>query len=135
MQSIERGPRVSGVYARIAAGGQTLALLDEQGRTARTLTGGAGLIAATRNSGEGPEWVVTGTDPAGVELAAHAVDEATLRDRFAVALTATGAVLAAPQPGGWLGQCSRRWGALLPAPREPAARRARRAWRRSGHSR
>ncbi len=47
--------------------------------------------------------MITGTDPAGVQLAAHALDEAALRDRFAVVVTAgrsaTGAtVLAAPQP-------------------------------------
>jgi hypothetical protein len=57
------------------------------------------LIAATRYSEHDPEWIVTGTDAAGLDLAAHALDEAALRNRFAVALTTTGAVLAAPQPG------------------------------------
>lgn len=68
------------------------------------------MLAATRYSGEEPEWIVTGTDAAGVELAAHALDEADLRGRFAVAIVAgqhttatgssatTGAVLALPQP-------------------------------------
>jgi hypothetical protein len=97
-QSIESGPRSSGVYARITGAGQTLALLDGQGATVRTLSGSAGLIAATRYAEQDPEWIVTGTDAAGLNLAAHALDEAALRDRFAVAIAPTGAVLAAPQP-------------------------------------
>jgi Domain of unknown function (DUF4430) len=107
VQSIERGPRASGVYVKVSDVGQSLALLDGHGATARTLTGTVGLIAATRYGGAAgadPEWVVTGTNAAGVGLAAHALDETTLRNRFAVVLTAgpsaTGAtVLAAPQPG------------------------------------
>jgi hypothetical protein len=97
-QALERGPRASGVYARVASSGRTIALLDAQGATVRTLTGSAGLIAATRTGEGDPEWVVTGTDSAGVALAADALDEAALHDRFAVALTATGAVLPLPQP-------------------------------------
>jgi Domain of unknown function (DUF4430) len=97
-QALERGPRASGVYARVAASGRAVALLDPQGATVRTLAGSAGLIVATRSGEADPEWVVTGTDPAGVALAAHALDEAALHGRFAVALTATGAVLPLPQP-------------------------------------
>jgi Domain of unknown function (DUF4430) len=97
-QSLERGPAASGVYARLPASGQTIALLDAQGATVRTLTGSAGLIAATRYTGQDPEWLITGTDPAGVRLAAESLDEAALHDRFAVALTETGALLALPQP-------------------------------------
>ncbi len=85
VQSLEGGPASSGVYARVAEGGRALVLLDEQGRGMRTLTGSAGLIAATRYNGEEPEWILTGTDAAGVDLAAHNLDEAALRDRFAVA--------------------------------------------------
>ncbi len=95
---LERGPRVSGVYARVASSGAAIALLDAQGATVRTLTGTAGLIAATRSGEADPEWILTGTDPAGVALAANALDEAALHDRFAVAVTATGAVLPLPQP-------------------------------------
>jgi hypothetical protein len=40
-QSIEQGPRTSGVYARISGAGRTLALLDGQGATVRTLSGSA----------------------------------------------------------------------------------------------
>jgi hypothetical protein len=96
--SIERGPGVSGVYARMSADGSTLTVLDADGHTARTLTTGAGLIAATRYSEGGPVWVVTGTDAAGVQAAAGAFDQTTLRNHFAVALAGPGAALAVPQP-------------------------------------
>jgi hypothetical protein len=87
------------VYARVTDSGRAIALLDARGATVRTLTGTAGLLAATRSSSEAdPEWLITGTDPAGVALAARALDEAALHDRFAIALTATGAVLPLPIP-------------------------------------
>lgn len=99
---LEHGPSASGVYARVLDGGGAFALLDPEGRVTRTLGGSAGLVAATRYTGEDPEWLVTGTDAAGVALAANAVREATLRDRFAIALLGgaggTGTVLALPQP-------------------------------------
>jgi hypothetical protein len=88
VQSLQGGPAASGVYARVADSGSIIELLDGQGRSVRTLSGSAGLLAATRYSGEEPEWIVTGTDAAGVELAAHALDEADLHGRFAVAVTA-----------------------------------------------
>jgi hypothetical protein len=87
-QSIARGPRASGVYARFSADGGQLTLLDAEGQPARTLGGGAGLVAATQAPKEAPVWVVTGTDEAGVALAARAFNRATLEDRFAVALQA-----------------------------------------------
>jgi Domain of unknown function (DUF4430) len=95
---IELGPRTSGVYARFGAGGATLELLNEQGALARTLAAGAGLIAATRYGEEAPAWVITGTDAAGVRLAARSLDQATLGDRFAVALAPGGVTLPAPAP-------------------------------------
>jgi Domain of unknown function (DUF4430) len=96
--AIERGPRASGVYARFSSSGTALTLLDQDGRAARTLLAGAGLIAATRQGEDAPVWVVTGTDGAGAEAAARAFDEPTLRDRFAVALAA-GEALALPAVG------------------------------------
>jgi hypothetical protein len=83
---IQDGPATSGVYARPAAGGSTLALLDPRGRTTRTLGAGGGLIAATRVQGDPPIWTVSGTDAGGVLAAARAFGEPALRDRFAVAL-------------------------------------------------
>jgi hypothetical protein len=103
VQSLTEGPAASGVYARVSDGGSAIELLDAQAQVVRTLTGDAGLIAATRYTGEEPEWIVTGTDPAGVDRAAHALDEANLRDRFAVAIAPGAApvgasVLPLPQP-------------------------------------
>jgi hypothetical protein len=90
-REIGRGPRVSGVYASFSADGKTLTLLDQDGRAARTLTAGAGLLAATRQGEEAPVWIVTGTDAAGLELAARALQESTLQSRFALAVSAQGA--------------------------------------------
>ncbi len=85
---IAGGPRATGIYARFSSDGSTLTLLDQDGGAVRTLAGGAGLIAATREAESAPVWVVTGTDEQGVELAARDFDQATLAHRFAVALYA-----------------------------------------------
>jgi hypothetical protein len=97
-RAIERGPRASGVYARFAASGQTLALLNEQGGVTSTLAAGAGLVAATRYGEEAPIWIVTGTDATGVSRAANAFAEGTLRNRFALAIEPSGT--ARPVPTG-----------------------------------
>jgi hypothetical protein len=91
-QSLEHGPRASGVYARFSSGGGELTLLDQAGGSTQTLGAGAGLIAATRRAQQPPVWLVTGTDGDGVERAARAFDERTLADRFAVALGPAGAI-------------------------------------------
>lgn len=82
---LEQGPKVSGVYARVADDG-SIDVLDERGRSARRLGGGGGLVAATRWREEPPTWIVTGPDAAGVEAAARAFTARTLRDRFAIAV-------------------------------------------------
>ena len=84
--ALQRGPRDSGVYARPAADGRTIALLDAGGATARVLGAGAGLVAATRYSSNEPTWMVTGTDAAGVAAAARSLSASTLHDRFALAI-------------------------------------------------
>ncbi len=91
VQGIERGPRASGVYARFSANGGALTLLDQNGRATRTLAAGAGLIAATRSGEDAPVWVVTGTDMAGVTVAAGAFAADKLDNRFALAVSARGA--------------------------------------------
>jgi hypothetical protein len=84
---IAHGPSASGVYARFSGpASRTLELLDPRGRVARTLTGSAGLVAATRDKISQPTWLVTGTDAAGVLAAASAVEPARLHDRFALAV-------------------------------------------------
>ena len=85
--AIDRGPKDSGVFARFDAAGDALTVLDAQGRAARTLAAGTGLIAATRSKDRQPVWFVTGTDDAGVAAAARALDEGVLSDRFALAIS------------------------------------------------
>jgi hypothetical protein len=89
---VARGPSVSGVYASFSADGRTLTLLDRDGRATQRLTNDAGLVAATQSAKEQPVWLVTGTDEAGVELAARAFNATALADHFAVALTPGGAI-------------------------------------------
>jgi hypothetical protein len=93
---IQRGPGASGVYARFSSDGRVLILLDQHGRSARALARGAGLIAATAHEQDAPVWVVTGTDVAGVERAASLFGQPLLQDRFAVAISDRGNVLAVP---------------------------------------
>ncbi|MDP8967790.1 MAG: hypothetical protein M3N04_04250 [Actinomycetota bacterium] len=95
--SVDAGPRSSGVYARFDASGERLHVLDPSGRVARTLGAGTGLIAATRAAQRRPLWFVTGTDGAGVQAAARAFDESVLSDRFALAISGDLPV-AVPQP-------------------------------------
>lgn len=85
-QEIERGPRASGVFARFDATGRRLTVLDQQGRPARTLEAGAGLIAATQQGDARPTWVVTGTDAVGLAAAASGLRESLLSQRFSVAI-------------------------------------------------
>jgi Domain of unknown function (DUF4430) len=87
IDGLESGPAESGVYARVARDGRSIAALDADGRTARTLGAGTGLIAATAIGDERPTWVVTGTDEAGVASAARAFEEGTLSNRFALAVS------------------------------------------------
>jgi hypothetical protein len=82
---------------RFAAGGRALVVLDQDGRPARSLGAGAGLLAATATGENAPAWFVSGTDPAGVERAAAAFTGAVLANRFAVAVAPDGSALAAPQ--------------------------------------
>jgi hypothetical protein len=91
LRSIEQGPRASGVYARFSGDGTSLTLLDQNGQGVRTLGAGSGLLAATRSGENAPVWVVSGTDSAGVTLAARSFDSGTLQSRFAVAVSPAGA--------------------------------------------
>ncbi len=83
---IERGPAVSGVFARFDRPGTRLDLLEPRGRVLSRLGAGTGLVAATRLSDQQPTWVVTGTDAVGVAAAAAAINEDRLRDHFALAI-------------------------------------------------
>jgi hypothetical protein len=85
--ALEHGPSASGVYARMTPDGRTIAVLTADGRVARTLGAGSGLVAATKRPDERPLWVVTGTDAAGVASAARAFEESTLAHRLALAVS------------------------------------------------
>lgn len=84
---IGRGPAESGVYADFAErdGAYVLRGLDPAGDPVRELGPGAGLVAATRRLEAPPVWVVTGPTAAGVAAAAKLLDEAALRDHYALA--------------------------------------------------
>jgi hypothetical protein len=88
---MEKGPAASGVFARFTPSG-ALTMLDGAGKPARDAPPGSGLVAATQPTGEGTVWLVTGSDDAGVERAAKALDPAKLRNAFAVAATPSGLV-------------------------------------------
>jgi hypothetical protein len=96
---IEQGPGASGVYARFAAGGSSLQLLDPRGHAVDALGAGAGLIAATAQGSSSPTWLVTGTDQAGVGAAAASLTPGRLRDRFAVAVEGAREMPVPVQPG------------------------------------
>jgi hypothetical protein len=83
---LDHGPSASGVYARFTNRGSALELLSPQAQVVRTLTGDAGLVAATADSSSAPTWLITGTDPAGVAAAASALTPQALRDHFALAV-------------------------------------------------
>ncbi len=95
--SIDAGPRSSGVYARFDAAGDKLVVLDPGGKAAKTLGAGTGFIAATAKRERQPVWFVSGTDAAGVAAAARAFDESVLADRFALAIS-DDLPVAVPQP-------------------------------------
>ena len=85
---LEGGPARSGVYAKFESaggGGYRLEALDADGDPARALGADAGLVAATRRLEEAPVWIVTGVGKAGVAEAARLLNEADLRDHYAVA--------------------------------------------------
>jgi hypothetical protein len=92
VRRMEQGPGASGVYAKPAADGKSITVLGPDGKPRRTLGADSGLVAATAAKDGFPIWVVTGTDDAGVLAAADALDEGTLHNRFALALSGGQAV-------------------------------------------
>jgi hypothetical protein len=85
---LERGPQLSGVFARFhrEGSGYRLTGLGESGEAAIEFGPNAGLVAATRRYEEPPVWVVTGASAAGVRAAAGLLDVGDLRDHYAVAV-------------------------------------------------
>jgi len=87
-RELEKGPGVSGVFAKPNAAGDQLELLDANGETVKTLGPGSGLVAATTFLEQRPTWLITGTDDVGVAAAAAALTEDQLRFHFALAIEA-----------------------------------------------
>jgi Domain of unknown function (DUF4430) len=87
--TLEEGPEESGVFARFAADGRSLELLDEDGEAVRTVLPGEGtaLVAALRPRADELVWLVTALDRKGLAAGVAALDEDMLRDAFAVAVT------------------------------------------------
>ena len=86
LRQLERGPEITGVFARPAPDGRTFGLLDPSTRVVRRAGPGTGLVAATKIGVEQPVWAITGTDDAGVEAAAAALTEEALRNAYALVL-------------------------------------------------
>ena len=99
-----RGPAASGVFASFEPAGRGRYELVLEGPRAErrcAYRAGAGLVAAVEApDGEGATWLVTGTDPAGVERAADTLDSGDLHGRYAVAAPAGAAPLGVPVDAG-----------------------------------
>jgi Domain of unknown function (DUF4430) len=87
---LEQGPGESGVFGRFVQGGRALELLDAAGRPARRAPPRTGLVAALSPSDGEIVWVVTALDVRGLEAAARALEEPSLRNAYAVAVTPRG---------------------------------------------
>jgi hypothetical protein len=86
---LENGPETTGVFARFAEDGESLELLDERGEPVRVVKrgDGVGIVLALQPRAEELVWIVTALDDAGLAAGVRALDEAKLRDAFAVAAT------------------------------------------------
>ena len=84
---LEEGPEATGVFARF--GDDAIELLDERGRTARTVRrgDGVGIVLALQPRAEELVWIVTALDERGLDAGVRALSERSLRDAFAVAAT------------------------------------------------
>ena len=90
--TLEDGPESSGVFARFTKDGETLELLDKDGRTIRRVRrgDGVGLVMALRPRADELVWIVTALDEQGLEAGVGALNGQDLRDAFAVAATPDG---------------------------------------------
>lgn len=81
VKALERGPRVSGVYAKLSHEGKVTAI-EADGKPAPTAAG-SGLIAVVRRVGGPPVWVITGPTESVVRRTARKLDDASLKGHFA----------------------------------------------------
>jgi hypothetical protein len=95
---LDQGPQSSGVFARFEPSHgrrYELVALDQRADVIDEFGSGAGLVAGLRRGERPPTWLVTGTDPAGVERALGLLDTDDLANRYAV-LGAGGSELPLP---------------------------------------
>jgi Domain of unknown function (DUF4430) len=87
--TLEEGPRANGIFARFSRDRRELDLLGEDGDVARTVRpgDGTGLVLAMRPRADELVWLVTALDRKGLAAGVAALDEDSLRDAFAVAVT------------------------------------------------
>jgi len=90
------GPSESGVYVQPTRSGSRFNVLNPKGSPAAAYSAGTGLVAATVVGGASPTWLVTGTDPKGLNLASGALNLRSLARHFAVVVTEGGRALSAP---------------------------------------
>jgi hypothetical protein len=100
LDTIEKGPAASGVYARFSPDGSQLLLLDPRGNVVRRAPPGTGLVAAVLPNAQQPLWIVTGVDDAGVARAAALLSAAKLRNAYAIAALPSGPVRLPVEQGG-----------------------------------
>lgn len=87
-RQLESGPDRSGVYAspRRCRGEWELVVVGPDAQP-RAVLDDAAFVGAVARGEEQPSWIVSATDQAGVGAAAELLDEADLRNRYAVAAT------------------------------------------------
>jgi len=105
-----RGPSSSGVFVKLngprgRSRSGRLETLDDRGRVTGRFGPGTGLVAAVRQQGKPPVWLVTGTDERGVGKAAAVLDPDPLSRTYAVVVPPDGSSpLPVPTPSGRQGQ-------------------------------
>jgi hypothetical protein len=95
VDELRDSPQGTGVFATFKGpihGGWDLIGLDQGGHPARDLGQDSGLVAALRDSGGAPVWIVTGSGSSAVRRAADALTPDSLQDHYAVAATPNGSV-------------------------------------------
>jgi hypothetical protein len=95
IRELRGGPASTGVFATFKAPDEPrphLVGLDAAAKPVRDFGTSAGLVAALGGDGDPQTWIVTGPTEAAVRRAAGALDSQSLRNRYAVAVTARGTV-------------------------------------------
>lgn len=97
-RQLEQGPGTSGVYGAVRPcpeAAPVLEILDQEARPLQSLADW-GLVAAVREGGDEPTWLVTASTEGRVSGAAGLLDEELLRNRYALARSSKGASLPLP---------------------------------------